>query len=177
MMEFLQGLGAWTGFALWTILLLAASLLTYLGLGGNIVICALALIWGLVSGFESITWPFLGLLAGLTVLGEVIESLLGIVYVAKKGATRYGVTGVFVGGLLGATLGNGMVPVVGALIGSFVGAFLGAVLGEYWRERNVEPSLRIGWHAFFGKMLAIVVKHAIGMGMIWLILRRTWPDS
>jgi len=173
---FLEGLGVWTLFVLWGVLLLTASLLTYLGLGGNIVITALAVIWGLVTGFESVTWPFLGLLVGLTVLGEVIESLLGIVYVAKKGATRYGVTGVFVGGLVGASVGNGVIPVIGALVGSFVGAFIGAVLGEYYRERNMEPSLRIGWHAFMGKMAAILVKHGIGMVMIWMILKRTWPE-
>ena len=174
---FLEGLGVWTIFTLWALLLLSASMLTYLGLGGNIVITALAVIWGLLTGFNVMTLPFLGLLVGLTVLGEVIESLLGIVYVAKKGATRYGVTGVFLGGLIGAAVGNNVMPVIGALVGSFAGAFLGAVFGEYYREKNIEPSLRIGWHAFFGKMLAIVVKHAIGMVMIWLILKRTWPES
>lgn len=172
---FLQGMGEWTLFTLWVLVLLCASLLTWLGLGGNVVICALALIWGLGSGFETITWPFLALLVGMTVAGEVVESLLGLVYVAKKGATRYGVTGVFVGGLVGAAVGNGAVPVVGALIGSFLGAFAGAVVGEYYRERRLEPSMRIGWHAFAGKMLAILVKHAIGLGMIWMILKRTWP--
>lgn len=175
MAEFFQGLGSWTLFTLWALLLVCASLLTWLGLGGNIVIGALALIWGLSTGFETITLPFLGLLAGMIVAGEVIESLLGLVYVAKKGATRYGVTGVFAGGLIGAAAGNGVVPVIGALLGSFVGAFAGAVIGEYYRERNIEPSLRIGWHAFAGKMLAILVKHAIGIGMIWMILQRTIP--
>ena len=79
------------------------------------------------------------------------------------------------GGLVGGAAGNGAVPVVGALLGSFIGAFAGAVIGEYLRERNLEPSMRIGWHAFAGKMLAIVVKHALGVVMIWLILQRTWP--
>lgn len=174
---FLQGLGEWTLFSLWALLLVCASLLTWLGLGGNVVICALALVWGLATGFSEITWPLLGLFAGMTVAGEVIESLLGLVYVAKKGATRYGVTGVFVGGLVGAAAGNGAIPVVGALVGSFLGAFAGAVIGEYYRERRLEPSMRIGWHAFAGKMLAILVKHAIGLGMIWMILRRTWPGE
>ncbi len=176
-MQFLQGLGAWSLYTLWALVLVAASLLTWLGLGGNVAICALALIWGLATGFSEITWPFLLLLAGMTALGEVIEALLGLVYVAKRGATKHGVTGAFVGGLVGAVGGNGTVPVVGALIGSFIGAFAGAVIGEYIRERNLEPSMRIGWHAFAGKMLAIVVKYAIGVAMVWLILKRTWPGE
>jgi uncharacterized protein YqgC (DUF456 family) len=68
-------------------------------------------------------------------------------------------------------------PVIGSILGSFVGAFAGAILGEYYQQRLLEPSLRIGTHAFIGKMLAILVKHAFGLTMIALILRATWPGN
>ena len=94
---------------------------------------------------------------------------------AKKGATRWGVIGAFAGGLLGAALGNGIVPVVGAVLGSFVGAFAGAVGGEYLARERLEPSLRVGGHAFLGRLLAILVKHLLGLVMVGLILRATLP--
>ena len=72
-------------------------------------------------------------------------------------------------------LGNGLLPLVGAVVGGFVGAFVGCVAGEFWRQKNLEPSLRIGGHAFIGRMLALLSKHALGMVMVLLILRATFP--
>ena len=113
----------------------------------------------------------LAIFAGLLVVGEVIESLLGLVYVAKKGATRWGVGGGFVGGLAGAVAGSGVVPVVGTLIGGLAGAFGGAVLGEYLRDQQLEPSLRIGVHATVGKLLATTVKFGLSVaGTVLAIL-------
>ena len=90
-------------------------------------------------------------------------------------ATKHGVIGAFIGGLLGAAAGNSVVPVIGAVLGSFVGAFGGAVAGEYYREQRLEPSLRIGGHAFVGRLVAILFKHLVGLVMVFLILKETLP--
>ena len=124
-----------------------------------------------LTGFSSIGWISLGIFAGLLVVGEVIESALGLVYVAKKGATRWGVIGGFVGGLVGAIVGSGAVPVLGTLLGGLVGAFGGAVLGEYLRDQQLEPSLRIGVHATVGKLLATTVKFGLSMAGTILVIR------
>lgn len=174
-MEVLSEVGQWSWFVLWTLLLIFASLFTYLGLGGNFIVLGLALVHALVTGFEPIGWQLLAMLAGIALLGELIEFVVGTFYVAKQGATRTGVATAFVGGLLGALLGNGLVPVAGAVLGGFVGAFAGAVAGEYWRRQRLEPSLRVGGHAFLGRLLAIMIKHGLGLVMVLLILRRTLP--
>ncbi len=174
-MEIFSAIGQWTWFALWSLLLVVASLLVYLGLGGNFVILGLAFLHALVTGFDPIGWPLLAVLAGIAVFGEGIEFVLGTFYVARRGATRGGVVLAFVGGLVGAIVGNGLLPVAGAVLGSFVGAFSGAVLGEYQHQQRLEPSLRVGTHAFVGRLLAILVKHILGLVMIFLILRATWP--
>jgi uncharacterized protein YqgC (DUF456 family) len=173
--EVLSQVGAWTGFALWALLLILASLTVYLGLSGNWFVAGLALIYALLTGFDRVGWPILLLLVGLALLGEGVEFVLGTFYVARKGATRGGVVLAFVGGIAGAVVGNGLVPIVGAVLGSFVGAFVGAVGGEYLRQRRVEPSLRIGTHAFVGRVLAMVAKHVIGLVMVLLVLQRTLP--
>jgi len=173
--EWLAEIGQWTWFILWVILLLAASLLVYVGLGGNFIILGLALLHGLVTGFDPIGWRLLVLLLIVALVAEGIEFLLGTFYVARKGASRAGVVAAFVGGLLGAAAGTAVLPVVGSILGSFAGAFAGAILGEYHHQRQLEPSFRIGGHAFVGKLAAIFVKHACGLVMIFLILRKTWP--
>jgi uncharacterized protein len=175
--EILQQVGLWSWFFLWSFLLVVASLFVYLGLGGNFIILAMAAIHGLVTGFDPLTWKFLLLLLGMVLLGELIEFVVGTFYVAKKGASKAGVIGAFAGGLFFASVGNQVFPILGAVVGSFLGAFSGAVAGEYWREKNLEPSLRIGAHAFMGRMVAILIKHFIAIVMIFMILKRTIPET
>ena len=174
-MELLGEIGQWSWFVFWGLLLVLASLFVYLGLGGSFIVIGLALIHALVTGFDPVTWQLLLVLLGLALFGELVEFVIGTFYVAQKGATKAGVFAAFIGGLVGAMLGNSIVPVMGAVLGSFVGAFGGAVLGEYYRNEKLEPSLRVGGHAFLGRILAMVIKHVISLVMVFLILRVTVP--
>ena len=174
-MEVMADIGQWSWFLLWALLLVFASLFVYLGLGGNFIIIGLALVHALLTGFDPISWRLLLVLLGIALLGELIEFVVGTFYVAKQGASRAGVVGAFLGGLLGAILGNSALPVIGAVLGSFAGAFGGAVLGEYLHRERMEPSLRVGGHAFVGRLLAIFIKHALGLVMVFLVLRATLP--
>ena len=175
-MEVLQTVGQWSWFVVWAFLLILASLFVYLGLGGNFIILGLALLHALVTGFDPIGWRLLVLLTGLALLGEGIEFVVGTFYAARKGATKTSLGVAFVGGLLGAAAGNSLLPVAGAVLGSFAGGFAGAVIGQYRREKRLDPSFRIGGHAFLGRLLAILIKHLIGLLMIFFILRATIPD-
>ena len=85
--------------------------------------------------------------------------------------------GAFLGGLAGAAVGSGVVPVIGTVVGSFIGAFAGAVAGEYLREQKSEESMRVGWHAFAGKMLASGFKFALALAMIVMLVLRVWPGG
>ena len=176
-MEILQTIGQWSWFVLWSLLLVVASLFVYLGLAGNFIIIGLAVIHALVTGFDPITWQLLLILLGIALLGEGVEFVVGNFYPVKQGATKSGILGAFIGGLLGAALGNSIVPVIGAVLGSFGGAFAGAVYGEYGRNQQLEPSLRIGAHAFLGRLVAIFFKHGLGLIMVFLILKTTFPTS
>ena len=75
------------------------------------------------------------------------------------------------GGIVGAVLGSGALPVVGTLVGGLAGAFGGAVLGEYLRDQQLEPSLRIGVHATVGKLLATTVKFGLSVAGTVLAVR------
>jgi len=174
-MEILQTVGQWFGFFLWSLLLVTASLFVYLGLGGNFIVIGLALIHALITGFDPISWQLLLVLLGIALVGEFIEFLVGTFYAAKQGASKSGVIMAFVGGLVGAWLGNQIFPILGAVLGSFVGAFFGAVSGEYYNEQRLEPSLRIGGYAFLGRLIAIFIKHALSLVMVFLILKATLP--
>jgi uncharacterized protein YqgC (DUF456 family) len=175
--EILQAIGHWTWYLVWSALLLAASLLVYVGLGGTLVILGLATLHAVITGFDPIGWRLLAILLGLLLLGEAIDFILSNFYAVGRGASAPGAVGAYIGGFAGALALAGLLPIIGAVIGSFLGAFAGGVLGEWWRQRRVEPSLRIGTHAFFGRVLAMLAKHAVGLVMVFLILRATFPGA
>ncbi len=174
-MELLGEIGQWSGFVLWALVLIIASLFVYLGLGGSFIVLGLAVNHAVATGFDPLTGPWLLILLGLALLGELLEFVIGTFFVAQKGASKAGVIAAFVGGLVGALVGNSVVPVIGAVIGSFGGAFAGAVFGEYQRYQRLEPSLRVGGYAFLGRVLAMGVKHVIALVMVFLVLRLTVP--
>lgn len=161
------------GLVLLYIVLFSCLILTVLGLAGNWVLVGAALIIKL-TGLGDMTWTWFGVTVGLAALGELVESLLGLVVVARKGGTRWGVLGSFVGGLAGAVLGAGVVPPVGSLLFGFLGAFGGAALGEYLRARQTHEALRVGFWSFVGRTFATAAKIAVGVAIVVIIILRTW---
>ncbi|MFQ5511242.1 MAG: DUF456 family protein [Candidatus Krumholzibacteriia bacterium] len=162
-------------FVLLYIFLTLVLLSTTVGFPGNWILVGAALIVALVSKFTAMTWGYLLLCLGLAVAGEIIESVLGAVIVARRGGSRWGVIGSIAGGLAGVILGAAVVPPLGSVIFGFVGAFAGAVAGELARDRRVEPALRIGFWSFVGKAAAVATKLALGCAILWIIITRTWP--
>jgi uncharacterized protein YqgC (DUF456 family) len=154
--------------------LFSILILNFVGLPGNWILVATGLVVLLIPGFGDLSWSRFAIVCGLAVLGEIIESLLGLVVVVKKGGTRWGVVGSFLGGMGGAIVGSAILPPVGTVIFGLVGAFAGAVAGEYLRERRGNAALRVGFWAFVGRSLAMLGKTAAGAGIIWILISSTW---
>lgn len=148
-------------------------IVTFLGLGGNWILAAVALVIKL-TGLGTMTWPWVVAAFVLAALGEVIEAVLGMVVVARRGGTRWGVIGAFAGGVVGAVLGAPVAPPVGTLLFAFAGAFAGAAVGEYLRDRRVDNAVRVGFWSFVGRSLAALGKVAVGVGIVWIIILTTW---
>lgn len=162
----LLGLG---GRILFLILQAAVLLLHGLGLPANWILLGLAILYALLTDMRHIGWVGLGIMAGLAVIAEVLESVVGLVYASRRGATRVGVLGAFVGGLAGAILLASVAPPFGSMLGAFAGSFAGAVLFELAREKKAGKALRAGRAAFVGKVLAAVLKTTCGF-LMWSIL-------
>ncbi len=156
--------------------LMGLSLLsTVVGVPGNWILVGAAFIVGLVTGFSKMTFVYFLICLGLAILGEVIESLLGIVIVAKRGGSKLGVIGSVIGGLAGVILGSGLIPPFGSVIFGFIGAFLGAVFGELLKNPEMNVALRVGFWSFIGRMAAMAAKFSIGCVIFWIIVTTTWP--
>lgn len=147
----------------------AVLLLHMISLPANWIFLGLSLLYALVTGFSSVGWVTLLVLAILATIGEVLEFLVGVGYTAKRGATRWGVLGTFVGGLVGGIALTSVSPPFGTLVGAFGGSFLGAVLLEYLAQDRVDAALRSGRAAFLGKVFGAVAKSMCGFWM-WAVL-------
>jgi uncharacterized protein len=159
--------------ALLDLALLAGWLAIPLGLGGNFILLALALVVALTTHFTAIGWAALGVIAAAVAAGEGIEAVLGSLMARRYGSSRWGMAGAFLGGLLGGILGTAILPVIGSLIGSFLGSAFGAVGAELLHGARREAGMRAGWGAFLGKAMATGIKMGIGAGIIVLVVLRT----
>ncbi len=151
------------------------NVLIFAGLPGSWISLGAIAIYAAATRFSVVGWQMLLLMAGIAAAGEIAESLLGTLYVARKGATKWGVLGAFAGGLAGAVFGTAIVPIVGSILFGFVGAFAGAVVCEYLYYRSLDRALRTGFFAFVGKLIAMLVKFALALVVLGLFIYRTWP--
>jgi len=162
------------GLVLLYAVLFLVDVLIFAGLPGSWIALGAIVIYAAATRFSAIGWQMLLVMGGIAVVGEIVESFLGVVYVARKGATKWGVLGAFLGGLAGAVLGTAIIPLAGSILFGFVGAFAGAVASEYLYYRSLDRALRTGFFAFIGKLLAMLVKFALALIVLALFIYRTW---
>jgi uncharacterized protein YqgC (DUF456 family) len=138
--------------------------------GTWLIVLVTALLKWWQPGYVLVSWTVLGVAAGLAVLGEVLEFVLGAAGSRRAEGSRRAAALAIVGSLVGGILGTALpVPIVGTLIGACLGAFVGSLLGDLWAGRTLFPSFAAGWGAAVGRFWGTVSKLAIG-GIIVVIL-------
>jgi uncharacterized protein YqgC (DUF456 family) len=120
--------------------------------------------------YVQVSWTTLGVAAGLAVLGEVLEFVLGAAGSRRAGGSTRAAALAILGSLVGGIVGTALpVPIVGTLIGACLGAFAGSLIGDLWAGRQLFPSFEAGWGAAMGRFWGTVSKLTIG-GIIVVIL-------
>jgi len=155
------------GWGLFGLAILIGLALDVVGLFGNWVIFgAVGIVWA-ATGFEHFgVWP-LAVLAGLAVLGEVLETAAAGYGAARFGGNRRAAVAACVGCVLGAIAGTLWFPVVGTLAGACLGAFAGAVAHEYLNEqKETRQALWTGLGAALGKVAGLFAKVLVGLVML-----------
>jgi uncharacterized protein YqgC (DUF456 family) len=161
------------------VVLLAAWLLTVVGMPGNwLMVAAAALYAWLVpaDAGASIGWGVVLAIGILAALGELLEMAAGALGVAKAGGSKRGAVlallGSMIGGLVGMAVGV-PIPLVGPLVGAVLfaslGALLGAVIGECWKGRELAESWQVGRGAFWGRLLGTLAKVLVGSIMLVVV--------
>jgi uncharacterized protein YqgC (DUF456 family) len=155
--------------------MIAAFVLTLLimlfGLAGTVlpvvpglpIMWAGALIYALLTGFESVGWTYLAVFGALTVAVQVLDYVANLYGARKMGAGGWGILGAFVGMVVGLFTGG----LVGLLLGPFVGAFLGEMLIA---KKTASRALKAGVGTFLGFLGGTLVKFTVGCAMLGVFL-------
>jgi uncharacterized protein len=126
-----------------------------------VLVTALLKWWQLA--YVQVSWTVLLVAAGLVVLGEVLEFVLGAAGSRRAGGSTRAAALAIVGSLVGGIVGTALpVPLVGTLIGACLGAFAGSMLGDVWAGRLLFPSFEAGLGAAVGRFWGTVAKLAVG---------------
>ena len=117
-----------------------------------------------VDGFERISVWTLVILGILTLLSLLIDFVATAMGAKQVGASRSAIVGAVIGTVVGLFFG---------IIGVFIAPFIGAVLGELLHRRKLERSdvshaAKVGLGTWFGIMLGVLSKLALGFAMLGL---------
>lgn len=161
-------------YVFWLFLVVVLGLgwsLTLFGFPGNwLMVLSLA---GFAAAFPErevgpgLGWPTVAILAGVALLGEIIEFVSGAATVTKGGSRRGAILamlGSFLGSAIGAAIGAPFLvglPVV-IVLGACLGAMVGAALGETWKGRSGEVAVEIGKAAFWARLFGSLAKLMVG---------------
>jgi len=166
--------------ALFILAVLLSWLLNLVGLPGNWLIVASAVIYAWLmpsDGRAAIGWPVVATVAGLAVVGELLELVAGAAGVKRAGGSRraavLALAGSLAGGMTGVVVGV-PVPLVGPIVAAVLfaagGAFLGAVVGEQWAGRSEAASYETGLAAFWGRLWGTLAKVLVGAVLVAVVL-------
>ncbi|MGB7062372.1 MAG: DUF456 domain-containing protein [Candidatus Zixiibacteriota bacterium] len=121
-----------------------------------------AFIYAFLTGFEQIGWDFLGVFAVLVAVTSLLDYVANLYGAKKMGASGWGLTGAFLGMLIGLFTGG----LIGLLLGSFVGAILGELLGG----RKGSQAFKAGVGTFLGFLGGTLIKFVVGCAMIGVFI-------
>ena len=143
---------------------------TLFGFPGTVVILISTVIYGCVTGFQTIGPKVLLSLVLLSVAAESLEFYLGMRGAKQFGFTKQGLIAAAIGGILGAILMTPMLKGLGTLIGALLGSFIGILIIEIVRENNLKPSARASLKALLGGMTGMLTKGIVALTMVIIVL-------
>lgn len=142
----------------------------WLMVGGALVIALCNPLW---SDEPIWSWTTIGIVLGLAVCGEIIETLAAGLGSKAGGGTKRGMVGAILGSMIGAFACTFfiLIPLIGTLIGAVAGAFVGALLGELSHKETPGAGdlAKSATGAAIGRVLGILGKSGIA-AICWCVL-------
>ncbi len=122
-----------------------------------------------------VSWWVFAFILGCTLISDVVDWTAGVMGAKRMGGTRRAMIAAFIGGIVGAIAGTGVLPIVGTVLGGAVGAGVAAMLvhrtglDETWKQ-----SAKVGAGASAGWFAAILVKLILALVCALLLIIAAW---
>lgn len=142
------------------------------GLPGNWLILILTIVFGFISEWQVISYVETAVLAGLLLLGELLETLLALKGANKYKPSKWAYVATVAGAIVGALIGTSIVPLIGSVVGAACGVFLFTYLTESYVSGNADQAERVAKSAMIGSLIGMCLKFTIAFGVICYIFFR-----
>ncbi|UCG16859.1 MAG: DUF456 domain-containing protein [Phycisphaerales bacterium] len=149
---------------------LAGVLLAVVQLPGTWLILAVAIAYSWLGDWDRLTPTVLCVLAGMAVIGELVEFAASALVVRRAGASRRASWYALGGGFIGMFVFSLPLPVIGTVAGGVIGCFVGAVIGEMTVRDDMMGAARVGLLAAAGRALGTVGKLLVAVAMAALCI-------
>lgn len=144
--------------------------LTIVGIGGTFLVLIGALLYNLVTWSMAISMNTLLWIAGLAILGELLEWIITFAGMKKSGASGYALAGTILGAIIGG-MALSIIPIIGTIIGLIAGAIIGAFALEYYHTGHAQKAWKAAKAALVGRALVSLSKFTIAIIQIAIILK------
>lgn len=152
------------------IAVLCSVCVTMIGLPGNLLVFLAALGYGYWEGFNRFGGMFFAFLLAALIVGETVEFFAGALGAKREKASGWTITAAVIGAITGAVVGTGVFPFIGSLLGAMAGAFAASFAVEYLITQDTDKASRVAKSVMIGQITGMVVKFAIGIGMVTAII-------
>lgn len=177
MMEWVELIGRWAGYAAIGLLCAGGVGLSLVSLSGTWLVGAAALVAAMLNGWVDPGWGVVLVFFGIAGAIELAEFVAGVYGVQRRGGSRWAGLAALGGGIAGGLLGI-LVPVwlVGSLVGMFAGSFLAVFAVEYRRTRHRGQAVHVARGAVVARVAVLLLKIGATAGMCvylaWVMVAR-----
>jgi len=167
----------WLYYLFLTLLLFTGLFLNVLTLPGLWLMALSLATYAWITGWDVLVgWPSMITMIVLAGVAEIIEFVAAGAGAKAAGASKWGMLGALVGGLLGAIFLSFIpIPVISTIVGLCLGCFLGAGSVELMLGKNLKQSTLIGAGAAKGRFYAILIKICFGVVMLLIGMWAAFP--
>jgi len=158
------------GMTVFILILFAGTFSVIFSLPGTVLIVADVIIYSWVTGFEKIGFKIIIILVFISLLAESLDFLLGASGARRFSPSKKGVIAAILGGIAGSVILTPLLMGAGTIFGMFLGGCTGMVLVEYFHQRKMKSSFRMGYHTLLASVSGILLKGFLAIVMTIIIL-------
>lgn len=158
----------WIALAIFIVLAIGGLGLSLVGISGTWLVVIAAGLYNLISWSTTISLNIFLWLAGLAIIGELLEWIITYVGIKAYKVSKYGLIGTVLGAIAGGMLLS-LIPIIGTIIGLLAGGMLGAFIAEYYHTINSKKAWRAAKAALIGRIIVMATKFTLTIVQIMII--------